>query len=99
MPERQKVIKALELCGSTWDCNKECPYYGETSTCDVYADAVTLLKQQEKIKPQEEFSKILHGMFDFLWDCEIEHPIFQDTVGDLMNAVIQAYGEAVKLND
>ena len=30
-------------------------------------------------------------MFDHIWDCEIDHPVFQDTVGDLMKAVIQAY--------
>ena len=38
-----------------------------------------------------EFEKSLHQMFDHIWDCEIEHPIFQDTVGELMSAVIQLY--------
>ena len=38
-----------------------------------------------------DFEKELHAMFDHIWDCEIDHPVFQDTVGDLMKAVIQAY--------
>lgn len=43
-----------------------------------------------------EFEKGLHSMFDHIWDCEIEHPIFQDTVGDLMKAVIQLYNSLSK---
>ena len=38
-----------------------------------------------------DFEKELHAMFDHIWDCEIDHPVFQDTVGELMEAVIQAY--------
>ena len=38
-----------------------------------------------------EFEKQLHDMFDHIWDCKIDHPVFQDTVGDLMSAVIQAH--------
>ena len=30
-------------------------------------------------------------MFDHIWDCEIDHPVYQDTVGELMEAVIQTY--------
>ena len=36
------------------------------------------------------FEEKIHGMFDSIWDCEIDHPVFQDTVGELMGAVIQA---------
>ena len=38
-----------------------------------------------------EFEKRLHGMFDHIWECEIDDPVFQDTVGELMSAVIQCY--------
>lgn len=37
------------------------------------------------------FEEKIYGMFDSIWDCEIDHPVFQDTVGELMEAVIQAY--------
>ena len=37
------------------------------------------------------FEEGIHQMFDHIWDCEIDHPIFQDTVGELMQAVFQAY--------
>ena len=33
-------------------------------------------------------------MFDHIWDCEIDHPIFEDTVGDLMTEVIQAHNNS-----
>ena len=39
----------------------------------------------------ENFEKGIHNMFDHIWECEIEHPVFNDTVGDLMRAVIQLY--------
>ena len=39
--------------------------------------------------PLVTFEKDLHNMFDHIWDCEINHPVFQDTVGDLMEAVLE----------
>ena len=42
----------------------------------------------------DNFEKMLHEMFDHIWDCEIDHPLFQDTVGDLMKAVIEAHKRA-----
>ena len=47
MNDREKVIKGLELCKESWECKKECPYYGETSDCNMYSDAIALLKKQE----------------------------------------------------
>lgn len=44
-----------------------------------------------EIVHDKDFERQLHDMFDHIWDCEIDHPIFQDTVGDLMTAVIQSY--------
>ena len=38
-----------------------------------------------------DFVKEIHNMFDHIWDCEIDHPVYQDTVGELMEAVIQTY--------
>lgn len=43
-----------------------------------------------------KFEKQLHDMFDHIWDCEIDHPVFQDTVGELMSAVIQAYNNSAQ---
>lgn len=42
----------------------------------------------------DNFEKMLHEMFDDIWDCEIDHPLFQDTVGDLMREVIEAHKKA-----
>ena len=38
-----------------------------------------------------EFEKGLRRMFSTMWDCKIDHPAWQDTVGDLMQAVIQLH--------
>jgi len=38
-----------------------------------------------------DFVKEIHNMFDHIWDCEIDHPVYQDTVGELMEAVIQTH--------
>ena len=37
------------------------------------------------------FEDEIYSMFSHIWECEIDHPIFQDTVGELMTAVIQCY--------
>ena len=52
MPEREKVIKGLEVCTSIVDgnsCPKDCPYYQEV--CYGYdqlmRDALALIKEQD----------------------------------------------------
>lgn len=44
----------------------------------------------------DSFEQGLYNMFDSIWDCEIEHPIFDDTVGDLMRAVMQLYNNTAQ---
>lgn len=47
----------------------------------------------------DEFKEKILGMFSSIWDCEIDHPVFQDKVGELMDAVVALYRKAVKWND
>lgn len=55
----------------------------------VTDEVVKELKQLPSAQlTREEFENELHNMFGHIWDCEIDHPIFQDTVGDIMEAVI-----------
>jgi len=58
-------------------------------------DILALLKEHEVMSP-DEFKNELLKMFSSIWDCEIDHSIFQDTVGELMSAVMQLYTQAVK---
>ena len=58
---------------------------------DRQAAAIDALQPEQK-----DFEKQLHDMFDHIWDCKIDHPEFQDTVGDLMRAVIQAHNNSVQ---
>lgn len=64
--------------------------------CATIRKAVSLLKEQKQIKSPDEFKSLLLGMFDSIWDIEIDHPVFQDTVGELMEGVLQTYRQAVK---
>ena len=57
--------------------------------------AIAAMKQQNPIKP-EEFKSKLYEMFSSIWECEIDHPVFQDTVGELMAAVARLYKQAVE---
>ena len=77
-------------------CKKNCPYNSDCSCDGVCNFVLSLLKEQEPMSP-EEFKNGLLNMFSSIWDSEIDHPVFQDTVGDLMSGVIQLYKEAVKL--
>ena len=75
-------------------------HYGDkwqTSAKDVptaaykhgYADGRD--EAEAQLSKRCEFEKQLHSMFDHIWDCEIDHPVFHDTVGELMEAVLQAF--------
>ena len=57
MPDREKVMAWLEICGENRDCSATCPYgdgsgEDEESRCreNLMADALALLKEQEKAK-------------------------------------------------
>ena len=62
MPDREKVMTWLEICGKNRDCSGNCPYGDgsgdyECSLCreDLMADALTLLKEQEEQIEQLEY--------------------------------------------
>jgi hypothetical protein len=101
MPDREKVIKGLQIereCVSR-DCDRDCGKCDLVQDRDwllsVYDDALALLKEQEIMSP-DEFKEKIWGMFSSIWDCEIDHPVFQDTVSELMDAVVALYRTAVK---
>lgn len=57
------------------------------------------VKELPSVQPEkndDDFEEKIHGMFDHIWDCEIEHPIFQDTVGELMDAVIKLHNQSMQ---
>lgn len=58
-------------------------------------DAIKALPSaQPERKSRQQFEKSMHDMFDHIWDTEIDHPVFQDTVGELMEAVLRAFDNA-----
>lgn len=48
-------------------------------------------KRIGKVKKMSDFEKQIHAMFDPIWDCSVNYLISGDTIGELMNAVIQCY--------
>jgi len=95
MPDRDSVINnliiaKLILCNLQMLTPEMCIKIGQAIT-----SAISLLKEQEPMTP-EEFKDGLLKMFSSIWECEIDHPMFQDTVGELMNGVMQLYKKAVK---
>lgn len=63
MPDREKVIRALEHCSSQDDCDG-CPYDGKCGMANPYdgkcgmanglnADILALLKEQEPVEPKK----------------------------------------------
>ena len=63
---------------------------------DIDRQTILNLPSAQPERKTEDFEKGLHDMFDHIWNCEIEHPIFQDTVGELMQAVIQLYRRVIQ---
>ena len=53
MPDREKVIKGLELCRKLTDSCEGCPYENvppvENCMLTMHDDALTLLKEQDKL--------------------------------------------------
>lgn len=89
--DRQAAIQWVKT-----ECN---PYGKPTLDFESGKKVIEHLEQMPPAQPErktEDFEKGLHDMFDHIWNCEIEHPMFQDTVGELMRAVIQLYGRVVQ---
>lgn len=75
MPDREKVIKGLELCeiGSGDRCYEtECPYYGQGCTESLKNDILELLKEQEKE------IKALRLLIEWATDCDFGFDQFPD---------------------
>lgn len=55
MPDREKVLKGLEICTSPV-CRTDCPYDNERNGCSLMLmkDALELLKAQEPVKPRRD---------------------------------------------
>ena len=81
------LIKNMEMPKNCAACIMKVGSCKERIYMESRPDACPITEPQSV----EDFEASLHKMFDHIWDCEIDHSIFQDTVGDLMAAVIQLY--------
>lgn len=69
--DREKVIQWLEICGKNRDCSETCPYGDGTGEyedrlCreDLMADALELLKEQQKLIDEITQRRANNGAFD-----------------------------------
>lgn len=70
MADREKVIKGLECCGDTMNCN-ECPYDSEMGGCfrNLKADALNLLKEQKSEEPLIIHKGKVDEVYDYIAKC------------------------------
>lgn len=80
-------------CKHPFDDEKD-DYYWCDGCETVLRTLPDLPSAQPEPKSRQQFEKSLYDMFDHIWDVEIDHPVFQDTVGELMEAVLQAFDNA-----
>lgn len=98
-PKHAEFLYTDEICKTLNELPSVEPDWDEMVViCDNCGHAIRVKrKDKERIeKNDDDFEKKIHGMFDHIWECEIEHPIFQDTVGELMGAVIQLHNQFVQ---
>ena len=51
--DREKVIKGIDICLNRFHCGADCPYYdGNGCQEQLRQDALSLLKEQEAVKPK-----------------------------------------------
>ena len=94
---RQDAIDALKAMAVPRYLDAACEDVWERDrTLDNAIDVMRALPSAQPERKTEDFEKGLHDMFDHIWNCEIEHPMFEDTVGELMQAVIQLYRRVVQ---
>lgn len=86
---RDEAVRTLQSMKSDFPLPKA------AQTRRAQNDALDVAIEALKAEPcEDDFEESIHKMFDHIWDCEIDHPMFQDTVGELMTAVLQAYNKA-----
>ena len=66
MPDMEKVVTWLEICGKNDDCSAICPYRLGRPTCmrKLMADAFELLKEQQKLIDDITQRRMSDGAFD-----------------------------------
>lgn len=72
MPDRERLLKAIEFCRANARCDG-CPYDGECGTRDnaIEDDTLAMLREQEPVKPKEIRLNFGDGSNPFLfgWEC------------------------------
>lgn len=111
MPDREKVIKGLEICSEhgSWhglDCElneayKDCPYRGCETGCivTIAKDALALLEEQDKTiesLTKERERLLLERIAELQHSIDVLHATMQDTI--LVNNAIEQR-KAVKWDD
>lgn len=89
MPDREKVIRGLEHCKKFGACDG-CPYNEDKDVdcgCDMFTDALALLREQEPVTPEHIRSMIRSfGSDGFRDECSVDsykcgicHKAIEDT--------------------
>ena len=68
-------------------------YYSSELKYIKVGDAVLDCGAQNKTPKNETFDERIYKTFEPIWNYEINHPEFQETVGELMEEVIAIYNK------
>lgn len=91
----RNIVAELGYCGKNVCHRKNITNDDIRFYAYIMRQAHAMLKEQGHMTP-EEFKDGLLKMFSSIWECEIDHPMFQDTIGELMDGVMQLNKKAVK---
>ena len=70
MPNREKVIKGIDICFQRFHCGEDCPYYNDAkSGCmeQLREDVLSLLKEQED-EYENGFNDAMLGKQEFMYE-------------------------------
>lgn len=78
------------------DIESRCLMHRSENACENYNERQEVSSSEdgcesEHQKKKKKFIEGLDSMFSSVWDCKIDHPLWEDTIGDFMRAVIQLY--------
>lgn len=95
MPDREKVIKAIEICYIAGNNCTECPlFYKDECNDELMHEVLTLLREQEPVKPKRAL-----GVLPDWYHCGVCGADMLDTGDGYRPKYCPQCGRAVKWDD
>lgn len=76
MPNREKVLAWLKICGEDWDCSKSCPYYNVN---EVEIGCMGAL--------MNDAAKVIEEQTQHIWNLAVEKKELRDRLKEQQEAI------------